>query len=198
MPSPRSAANPASHPSLPRENLPRIAPPLPSAGSSPACPGRAAVNTCSSRTDMNRLKRGYAVRSIDAITHPDQLPLRQADLTNAIGRAGPDGHHHPSSPGAPLQSAEPHSMIHSWRVLCSPWPHPYQLTFAHSAGASFAVLGPGREDLGPALWRWWRMCRVEVRDGSEGLLGLPRHAGVDRAEAAAVPRRFRVGGTERP
>jgi hypothetical protein len=82
------------------------------------------VNTCSSRTDMNRLKRGYAVRSIDAITHPDQLPLRQADLTNAIGRAGPDGHHHPSSPGAPLQSAEPHSMIHSWRVLCLPWPHP--------------------------------------------------------------------------
>src|SRR5260370_12603758 len=73
---------------------------------------------------MNRLKRGYAVRSIDAITHPDQLPLRQADLTNAIGRAGPDGHHHPSSPGAPLQSAEPHSMIHSWRALCLPWPHP--------------------------------------------------------------------------
>jgi hypothetical protein len=28
---------------------------------------------------------------------------------------------------------------------------PYQLTFAHLAGASFAVLGPGREDLGPGL-----------------------------------------------
>ena len=23
-----------------------------------------------------------------------------------------------------LQSAEPHSMIHSWRVLCLPWLHP--------------------------------------------------------------------------
>jgi len=36
-------------------------------------------------------------------------------------------------------------------------------------------------------WRWWRVCRVEVRDSSEGLHGLPRHAGVSRAEAAAVP-----------
>src|SRR5271165_2062180 len=42
MPSPRSAANPASHPSEPRAS-PRIAPPLPPVGSSPACPGRAAV-----------------------------------------------------------------------------------------------------------------------------------------------------------
>ena len=75
---------------------------------------------------------------------------------------------------------------------------PYQLTFAHLAGASSAVLGSGREDPGPGLWRWWRMCCVEIRDGSEGLLGLPRHAGVGRAEAAAVPRRFRAGGAERP
>ncbi len=91
---------------------------------------------------MNRLKRGYAVRSIDAITHPDQLSLRQADLTNAIGRAGPDGHHHPSSPGAPLQSAEPHSMIHSWRVLCLPWLHPGQCPRTSGRGLRRSLLEP--------------------------------------------------------
>src|SRR5664279_1093887 len=33
--------------------------------------------------DINRLKRGYAVRSIDAIAHSDQLPLHQAHAPNA-------------------------------------------------------------------------------------------------------------------
>ena len=47
---------------------------------------------------MNRLKRGYAVRSIDAIAHADQLPLRQADAPNATGPIEPDGHHRPPKP----------------------------------------------------------------------------------------------------
>ncbi len=49
---------------------------------------------------MNRLNRGYAVRSIDTIAHPDQPTPRQADPANAIGHAQPDRNRHPRSPSS--------------------------------------------------------------------------------------------------
>ena len=66
-------------------------------------------NTCSSRADINRLKRGYAVRSIDAIAHSDQLPLRQTHAPNATGPIEPDGHHRTPSPGRSWSQPEPRS-----------------------------------------------------------------------------------------
>jgi hypothetical protein len=74
---------------------------------------------------MNRLKRGYAVRSIDAIAHPDQLPLRhKLTRPNATGPIEPDGHHRPPSPGRSRSQPGTSFLIYPWRVLCLPWLHP--------------------------------------------------------------------------
>src|SRR5947207_709163 len=89
---------------------------------------------------------------------------------------------------------------------------PHRPAFA-SRLALPSLLGPGRRAAGrgcggsrsqlrlpsprAGLCGWWRVCCVEVRDGPERLLGLPGHAGVGRAAAVAVPRRFRMGGAER-
>src|SRR5664279_5346089 len=62
--------------------------------------------------DINRLKRGYAVRSIDAIAHSDQLPLRQAHAPNATGPIKPDGHHRPPNPGRSRSQPETSFLIY--------------------------------------------------------------------------------------
>ena len=76
------------------------------------------------RADMNRLKCGYAVRSIDAIGHPDQLPLRHAHAPeryrpHQTGQTPP-----PSQPRAIPEPAGTSFLIYPWRVLCLPWLHP--------------------------------------------------------------------------
>src|SRR5262245_55776169 len=73
-------------------------------------------------------------------------------------------------------------------------------SWARQEGGWVVVAAPGPNwapDATGGLCGRCRVCCVEVRDGSEGLLGLPRHTGVGRAEAAAVPRRFRIGSAER-
>src|SRR5664279_696738 len=105
---------------------------------------------------MNRLKRGYAVRSIDAIAHSDQLPLRQAHAPeryrpHRTGRTPP-----PSQPWAILESAGTSFLIYPWRVLGLPWLHPCRAPLntgptstspnSDRTGESAAIpVGPGAE-----------------------------------------------------
>jgi len=90
------------------------------------------------RPSGQRLKRGYAVRSIDAIAHSDQLPLRQAHAPNATGPIEPDGHHRPPSPGR--SRSQPVVPDYPWRVLGLPWLHPtIVIGSAHPKGSVVAI-----------------------------------------------------------
>src|SRR5664279_3503897 len=86
---------------------------------------------------MNRLKRGYAVRSIDAIAHSDQVPIRPSAAPNATGPIEPDGHHRPSQTWGDPGVSGTSFLIYPWRVLGLPWLHPLL-----GVGASQVCAGP--------------------------------------------------------